>query len=125
MRGGLFSDDLRDFILRCIDSVTQLEGLLLLRANPAEKWDVATVTRRLYANESDVQAALTRLCVHELLTLRDDIYRYEPKSQEARALVDQLAATYAKHLIPVTNMIHDNERHIREFADAFRFRKGR
>jgi hypothetical protein len=44
--------------------------------------------------------------------------------EEAR-MVDRLADAYAKHLIPVTNMIHAKPRRIREFADAFRFRKDR
>ena len=125
MRGGTIPDDLRDFILRNIESVTQLEGLLLIRANPGDRWDAGRVAGRLYANEGDVSTALTRLCGRGLLACRDDVYRYEPQSEEVRGLVDRLAATYAQLLIPVTNMIHDNERHIREFADAFRFRKGR
>lgn len=125
MRGGTIPDDLRDFILRHIESVTQLEGLLLIRANPAERWDVAGVTRRLYAKEGDVRAALTQLCGHGLLSCTGDVYRYEPQSEEVRGLVDRLAATYAQLLIPVTEMIHDRERYIRDFADAFRFRKGR
>lgn len=125
MRGGTIPDDLRDFILRHIDSVTQLEGLLLIRANPAQRWDVGGVTRRLYAKESDVGAALTRLCAQGLLACRDDAYRYEPQSEQMRGLVDRLATTYARLLIPVTEMIHNKEHHIRDFADAFRFRKDR
>ena len=35
--------DLRDFILRYIDSVAHLEALLLLRANPETAWQAAAV----------------------------------------------------------------------------------
>jgi hypothetical protein len=38
--------DLRDFILRYIDSVAHLEALLLLRANAETSWDTATIARR-------------------------------------------------------------------------------
>jgi len=46
MADGHIPDDLREFILQHIDSITQLEALLLLRANAAEAWDVAKATRR-------------------------------------------------------------------------------
>ncbi len=52
------------------------------------------------------------------------MYRYECAS-EARQKVDRLASVYSRHLIPVTNMIHAKPRRIREFADAFKFRKDR
>jgi hypothetical protein len=42
-----------------------------------------------------------------------------------RDVVDRLADAYARHLIPITNLIHDKQRRIREFADAFRIRTGR
>ena len=124
MTNDVISDELQRFILRHIDSITQLEGLLLLHANPDKAWDVASVTKRLYASERDVEAALNRLCTGRLLSCSAGIYCYDPESPENRALVDQLVATYSRHLIPVTNLIHSKVRDIRDFADAFRFRKG-
>ena len=123
MADDFISDELRDFILSSIDSITQLEGLLLLRAEPDERWDAPRVTKRLYTNERDVEAALASLCAHGLLSREDGVYRYDPRLPRSRRLVDQLAAVYARHLIPVTNLIHAKERNIRDFANAFRFRK--
>ena len=40
-------------------------------------------------------------------------------------MIDRLADSYAKQLIPITNMIHSKPRRIRQFADAFKFRKDR
>jgi hypothetical protein len=38
--------------------------------------------------------------------------------------VNQVAACYAKYLIPVTNLIHTKPRtRVQEFADAFKLRK--
>ena len=45
--------ELRDFIAKSIDSVAQLEALLLLRANPETSWDVVQLARRLYVNEAE------------------------------------------------------------------------
>jgi len=58
----LIPADLRDFILRHIDTVAQWEALLLLRANPADTWDVGKIARRLYASDSDIADLLKRLC---------------------------------------------------------------
>lgn len=66
---------------------------------------------------------LARLRADGLLTCRASLYRYEPA--EKAAMIDRLADLYARHLIPVTNLIHTKPRRIRAFADAFRFRKDR
>jgi hypothetical protein len=124
MADELIPADLREFILRNIDSVAQIEALLLLRANPHEEWNVAKTAGRLYASEAEAAAVLARLCEDGLLTCQDDIYRYQP-DDATRDMIDRLATTYAQHLIPVTNMIHAKPRRIREFADAFKFRKER
>lgn len=125
MAGDGIPADIRDFILQYIDSIAQLEALLLLRANPGERWDLASIAKRLYTNERDVEPALARLCADRLLVFNDGIYRYGPEQEDRRLVVDRLAAIYARQLIRVTNMIHAKQRRIREFADAFRFRRDR
>jgi hypothetical protein len=115
--------DVRDFILRHIDSVAQWEALLLLRANPGECWDVNKVAARLYTSEKEVAGLLAHLCQDGLVTANDGVYRYECASPEQRDIIDRLAAIYSRHLIPVTNLIHGKPRRIRQFAEAFKFRK--
>lgn len=115
-------DDVRDFIVRHIDSVAQLEALLLLRANSNESWDAARAAARLYTGEEEIKAVLTQLRADGLLSHKDDVYRYECPP-ETQAKVDRLADVYRRHLIPVTNVIHTKPRRIREFANAFKFRK--
>ena len=125
MADEIIPDDLRDFILRHIDSITQLEALLLLRAHPDTDWDAKQTAGRLYAGEQEVADALARLCADGLLTCNAELYRYGCASADGGAMVERLAQAYAHHLIPVTNMIHAKPRRIREFADAFKFRKDR
>ena len=116
--------DIREFIQRHIDSVAQLEALLLLRSNPDGTWDVAATAKRLYASEQEIAGALERLCGDGLLSCTDGIYRYDCSS-EVKETIERLAGTYSRQLIAVTNMIHAKPGRIREFADAFRFRKDR
>lgn len=116
-------DDLRDFILQHINSITQLEALLLLRANAAETWDAPKAKARLYVAEDKVTRVLEALSADGFLIHDGNGFRYQCKDSETAAKVDRLAALYASHLIPVTNMIHDKLRHVRAFAEAFKFRK--
>jgi hypothetical protein len=109
--------------LQHIDSIIQLEALLLLRANADEAWDVAKTKARLYAAEIEVTRVLERLSADGFLIHDENGYRYQCKESGAAAKIERLAALYASHLIPVTNMIHDKLRHVRAFADAFKLRK--
>ncbi len=123
MADDLVPQELRDFIVRHIDSIAQLEALLLLRANRAETWDVTKVAKRLYTSEQEAGEVLARLCADGLLSCDDGLYQYRGHDDQQLPIVEQLAESYAKHLIPITNMIHAKPRRIREFADAFKFRK--
>lgn len=115
--------DLRDFILRYIDSVAHLEALLLLRAAPEKAWEAPVVAARLYVSGEQAGEVLARLCDEHLLVCENGLYRYGGQPPEHLAMIDRLADSYAKQLIPITNLIHSKPRRIRQFADAFKFRK--
>jgi hypothetical protein len=114
--------DVRDFILRHIDSVSQLEGLLLLRANPDKVWNAADAAARVYANDQEITDLFERLGAEGFFIRQDDGYRYDGNNP-ADAVVGRLAKEYAHRLIPITNMIHAKPRRIRQFADAFKFKR--
>lgn len=121
----LIPEDLRDFVLRHIDSIAQLEALLLLRRNPTEAWTADVAAKRLYTTEAEATNVLDQLCADGLLICADDGYRFGPQSDEQRQMIDLLAESYRSHLIPVTNLIHGKPRRLREFSDAFKIRKER
>jgi|SRR5688572_23555933 hypothetical protein len=127
MADDLIPDDIRQFILKNIDSVAQLEGLLLLRGSPENDWNVEEITKRLYIDQEQTADILARLCALGFLTVKEAdslAYRYQPSSPEFRQMVDRLAETYAKYLVPVTNLIHSKpQTRVQEFADAFRLKR--
>jgi hypothetical protein len=125
MTDEIIASDLRDFILAHIDSIAQLEALLLLRANPGERWDAAKAARRLYISEGEGHDALARLCAEGLLTQSEAGFSYAGLPPEKSEMIDRLAETYAAHLIQVTNIIHQKPGRIREFAEAFKFKSKR
>ncbi len=114
--------DVRQFIAAHIDSVGQLEALLLLRS-ATHGWKAAELARRLYVGETETVEMLERMCRAGLLSVADGVYVYRLQEEALRQTVDELAQLYARQLIPITNLIHAKARRIRAFADAFRFRK--
>jgi hypothetical protein len=124
MPDSYVSDDLRSFILKRIDSVAQIESLLLIRADPASRWDAGQIAKRLYIGQTEASEVLDRLCAAGLLVCADGIYRLDGVLPENRQMIDELLEVYSRHLIPVTNIVHSKPHRIESFADAFKFRKG-
>src|SRR6187397_690760 len=58
--------EVRNFLIHCIESVAQLEALLLLRATPQRAWKVPDVARRLYVGEGKAAQLLGGLVGSEL-----------------------------------------------------------
>jgi hypothetical protein len=121
--GGL-PDVVRQLVLRYIDSVAELEGLLLMRAETASPWEASRLARRLYIKDRAAKDVLHALFRRGLLSREGEAFCYAPESDALRASVDRLAVAYPRFLIPITNLIHAKPRPgLREFADAFRFRE--
>ena len=123
MAEDLIPEDVSDFVINHIDSIAHLEALLLLRGNPDESWTADNTARRLYISERETANVLSRLCSLGFLMVEDEVFRYACKDPELENMVGRLETLYARHLIPVTNLIHTKPSRIREFADAFKLRK--
>jgi hypothetical protein len=115
--------ELREFLARHIDSIAQLEALLLSVAAPDEVWDVPRIARRLYIGQQEASETLAHLAAHGLLAHERGGYRFCPLTQELLDMASLLAEHYRRHLIPVTNLIHAKPLRIRQFADAFKLKK--
>jgi len=124
---NVIPDDVRRFVLNSIDSIAQLEALLIFRGNPETEWSVPTMAARLYIAQDQVAAMLTRMAADGFLIATDGdatVYRYLPRPEELAPLVDRLAEEYSRHLVAITKLIHAKQSmRINEFADAFKLRK--
>ena len=114
----------RDFVLGYINSVAELEALLLMRLDDTESWSARRLAGRLYIDERAAQQVLSDLHRRGLLARADERFWYEPSSDLMQTAVDGLAESYPRFLIELTRIIHSKPRAaIREFADAFRLRE--
>jgi len=124
---SIIPEDVAQFILQHIDSVAEMEAILLLRENPAQEWTVEELAKRLYTSKEQTAGVVASLCAHGIfvaILTGPPRYRYEPKSNELNQMIDRVAEVYSKHLVPVTNLIHSKPAtRVQEFADAFKLRK--
>jgi hypothetical protein len=120
-------DDVEAFIAQYIDSVVQLELLILLRGGSGERWTAEAVARELRIDAGWTAAELDRLAASGLVSAtRGTEVRYgsATRTPELDAGVARLVQTYADRRVAVINCIYrPRPDAIRTFADAFRLRK--
>ena len=125
MAEELIPPEVRDFIQRHIDSIDQLEALLLLFNRPGDSWTSGSVAAQLYIDRDQAAQVLQQLCADGLAGRTGDTYWFNGDPPGQREMVERLADIYAKHLIPVTNFVHAKPSSARAFAAAFKLRKDR
>lgn len=117
----------RAFITEHIDSVLQLELLLLLHVRRDHDFGAAEVVEELRIDSTWAAAALDDFCARGVLTCTEGSprrYRYAPKSAELDAAVTKLDQAYSDRRVTVISLIFSKPTDkLRSFADAFRVRK--
>ena len=109
----------RRFIAAHLDSVSLLEVLLLLHAEPERRWGPEDVGRALVTKPRTAAGFLRHLRDHGLAAEHDGTFRYARHRS-----VDALAECYAARRHTVIGVIFDRpDPAASALADAFRFRR--
>jgi hypothetical protein len=117
-------ENVRKLIAERIDSIPELEAILLLREDRDRQWAASDAGKRLYVSTTMAAHILALLAGRGFLSRQGEEYRYAPESSELGAVVDALASCYSRALIAVTSAIHSKpSASVRQFAEAFRLRK--
>jgi hypothetical protein len=112
------------FIEGRIESVEQLEVLLLLRAAPSTGWTAAQVARALVTQPESAAHWLKKMAADGLLAVEGGSYRYAPPTPEVERTIDDLAESFAKYRVTVIGLIFSKpSERVRLFSDAFRIRR--
>jgi hypothetical protein len=119
--------EVREFALRSLDSVAQLEALLLMRREIESHWTIAELAKRLYVSHAEATAILQALngrgLVSKVPAANILTYRYSPDSPVLEQMVNATADAYTKYLIPLTHLVHTKSvNSAQKFADAFRLK---
>jgi hypothetical protein len=116
------------FLAERIDTVPQLEALLLLWENPQRPWTEEELAARIYVGQPVAAPILQALLRQQLVT--DEAgsagYRYNPQWDPSGEVMPEVASAYRRHLVPLATFIHSRaSTAVREFARAFDLKKDR
>ncbi|HLM42455.1 MAG TPA: hypothetical protein VK458_01255 [Myxococcaceae bacterium] len=127
MRSNDLPEDVRNLITDHIESVEQLEILLLLHQHGSRVWTADSVARELRVAPNSAGERMDELARASILARTQGSaveYRYAPKSPSLDVAVAGLARAYSERRVTVINFIFSKPvDKIRTFADAFRLRK--
>jgi predicted ArsR family transcriptional regulator len=120
-------DDVHRFLYQYIDSVEQLEVLLLTRRSPGRSWSAGDMARELYSHPTAIVQRFESLLGRGLL--RESVpgcFQYAPRSAELDRAVGRVAEMYRERRVAVISLIASKPiENVKAFSDAFRIRKKR
>ena len=102
-------DEVREFITKYIATVPQIEALLLIWSSPEKRWSLRQVAARIYTSDGEAARALEGLCTGGLLVHKEGNFALDSSTQNVD-MIRKLKEAYARHLIPVTDVIHGKSR---------------
>lgn len=117
-------DEVLRFVTHEIDSVPELEALLLVWQTRPAVWTSAGLAKRLYILSEQAQVLLSDLSRKGLLSVvsgESAAYRYDPGSDQRDLLMARTEAVYRKEIVRISTLIHAKPSSaVRDFARAFR-----
>jgi hypothetical protein len=112
------------FIAERIDTVPQLEALLLLWENPQHAWTEEELAGRIYVSRQVAAQTLQAMERQNLIVVESTHYRYNTQWDPSGQLMPEVAAAYRRHLVQLATFIHSRaSTAVREFARAFDLKK--
>src|SRR5690348_493221 len=97
-----------EFLDARINSVPELETLLIMSADERVEWSVADIAARTYVTPKAAFAVLNALKRHRLVgsDRSGTVFRFSPASDAERQVVLQPGIAYRDPLIPIATFIH-------------------
>lgn len=105
-----------------VDSVTQLDVLLLVYAGGLRQWSAPDVAGELRIGADWAEQHLEMLTKRGLLD-RDQAQYVPRRNPDLVPAVEELARLYRTHPVSVITAIYKSEKRLEDFAEAFRIRK--
>lgn len=120
-------DDVIRFLNQHIDSVEQLEVLLLLHRAAESDWTAEMVAAALYTQPASAERRLAALCDDGLIVpspRQPGAFRHIPNASGDGEMIATVADTYRERRVAVVTAIASKPMgHVRAFSDAFRLRR--
>ena len=123
--------EVHELLAERLESIAQLEVLLLLLRSAPEAWDAERLSAELRIERAWAEQQLPKLLAEGFLERIGDtgppaaaLYRFAPASPDLAKAAASLAACYADRRVSVVAQLYSKPtRAVRGFADAFRLRR--
>jgi hypothetical protein len=127
MSNDALSAPVKELLARHIQSVEQLEILLLLQSQPQRTWTADEVYEVIRSSQSSIAARLQTFSAAGFLQEvkgPPPTYRFAPRHENLRSAVEQTASAYQTWRVRVIEAIFAPSMDpAQSFADAFKLRK--
>jgi hypothetical protein len=114
-----FSSDVKEFLDRNIDSIEQLEVLLLLWKNAGRHYQPLAVVNEIASSPDSISQRLRTLVTIGLVSESPNGFRYKP-DQSHDVLVEKVANVYSERRVSLISYLISKS--VRSFSDGFRSR---
>ncbi len=111
----------RDFVFEYIDSVEQLEILLLLESDSKKSWSLAELSGLLRSNLNSVEKRISLLLAQGLIIKNEEShFSFFLEDADLNQTIHSLADIYKVHRYKILEMIFSPMKKSRDLAEAFR-----
>lgn len=122
-----FPAEILQFIDKHIESLAQLEGLLLLHRDQQRAWDADQIAKSLYITRDMADSLLADMTQRGFVRPEPpggDRYVYQAPNANVDRLIAKLDSIYQVRRVAVISHIYSKPLNkVQTFADAFRLRK--
>ncbi|MEQ1877612.1 MAG: hypothetical protein ABL958_13290 [Bdellovibrionia bacterium] len=118
--------EIQSFIDKFIDSVEQLEILVLLKESAPKSWSDREINEKLQSNLGSVRERLAGLCKLDLIKSVNNLFVYPGSNDKYDQIIEMTSHAYKRSRIRIIEMIFSRPKNkLRDFSDAFKIRKGK
>lgn len=116
---------LKEFLIECIESVSQLELLLIIFKTQNKKWNAAAMAREMRTHPSTALKQMNILSDKGILRKEsEDTFIYTPENSELHKKLVDLSELYNERPVAIVTFIYKSPTEkLKGFADAFKFKK--
>ena len=122
MAKTVISEKIKQFIFEQIDSVEQLEVLLLLRSHKSSSWNIDQIAQELRSSPNSVSnriKSLSNIGLVELESGSQAHFVYKETNPEFEAILQELGELYKSRKQTILELIFSPLKRGRHFANAF------
>lgn len=122
MNEGGLSPRVRDFVVRHITSIEQLELLILFASNPGKRWTIRQLVNEIRSSEASVSGRVRQLVESGFVAGDNEAFGLAFSAGERLEAILELTTAYRQYHVRVVELIYSRAGALKSFSDAFKIK---